>query len=106
MIYNNQGSLAFFNPYVVSEVVLTKSASATPSANKASVGKSGFGKYVLNNAAFKAPAKHHSRTVFVEKRSGRSTKTTVVTKKVPTKEEIRKGMDELATRLGWLPRNK
>ncbi len=114
MIYNNQGSLAFYNPYVVSEVVLTKStstststsASATPSANKASVGKSGFGKYVLNNAAFKAPAKHHSRTVFVEKRSGRSTKTTVVTKKVPTKEEIRKGMDELARRLGWLPRNK
>ena len=104
MIYNNQGALAFYTPYVVSEVVLTKGAASTASTKSAVVGKAGFGKNVVNNAAFKAPAKHHSRTVMVEKVKSNSTKVNVVTKKVPTKEEIRKGMEQMGKRLGYLPR--
>jgi hypothetical protein len=106
MLYNNQGQLAFYTPYVVSEVVLTKGAASTASTKAASVGKRGFGKYVLNNAAYKAPVKQHSRTLFLqkEKNSNNSDNATVVTKKFPTKEEIRKGMDELAKRIGFLPR--
>ena len=102
MIYNNQGSLAFYTPYVVSEVVLTKgwTEPAAP-ASKLSTRNSTVGKSVVNGGDFKAPAKPHSRTVFAPKQQ---TKTTVVTKKAPTKEEIRKGMEQLGKRLGYLPR--
>lgn len=102
MIYNNQGTLAFYTPYVVSEVVLTKgwTEPAAP-ASKLSTRNSTVGKSVVNGGDFKAPAKPHSRTVFAPKQQ---TKTTVVTKKAPTKEEIRKGMEQLGKRLGYLPR--
>ena len=101
MIYNNQGQLAFYNPYVVSEVVLTKGYTA-PATSSAVAGKTGFGKAVANGAAFKAPAKVHSRTVFAPATKKVSDKdATVVTKKVATKEEIRQGLDKYMQRFNF-----
>ena len=98
MIYDNQGQLAFYNPYVVSEVVLTKgwNGGATPAPAKASSNKKVYGKKVANGELFKSPAKTFSRTVFAPaKKKATEEKATVVTKKVATKEEIRKGAVEL-----------
>jgi hypothetical protein len=98
MIYDNQGQLAFYNPYVVSEVVLTKgwNGSATPAPAKASSSKKVAGKKVVNGEHFTSPAKAHSRTVFAPATKKASDKdAVVVTKKVATKEEIRKGAVEL-----------
>ena len=104
MIYNNQGQLAFYNPYVMSEVVLTKgwNGDVAPASVKSSVSLQG--KRVANGEAFKAPAKPFSRTVFapaVKKPS----KTTVVTRKNPTAEETRKGMDKLMQKYNFGGRN-
>ena len=101
MIYNNQGQLAFYRPYVVSEVVLTKGWNA-PASSKLSVGKGGFAKRVSNGADFKAPAMHHSRTLFAP--ATKKGEATVVTKKVATKEEIRKGMAQLFEKYNRGPR--
>jgi hypothetical protein len=101
MIYNNQGQLAFYRPYVVSDVVLTKGWNA-PASSKLSVGKGGFAKRVSNGADFKAPAMHHSRTVFAP--ATKKGEATVVTKKVATKEEIRKGMAQLFEKYNRGPR--
>ena len=98
MIYDNQGQLAFYNPYVVSEVVLTKgwNGGATPAPAKASSSKKVYGKSVVNGELFKSPAKTHSRTVFAPATKKASDKdAVVVTKKVATKEEIRQGAVEL-----------
>jgi hypothetical protein len=98
MIFDNQGQLAFYNPYVVSEVVLTKgwNGGATPAPAKASSSKKVYGKKVANGELFKSPAKTFSRTVFAPaKKKATEEKATVVTKKVATKEEIRKGAVEL-----------
>jgi hypothetical protein len=101
IIYNNQGQLAFYRPYVVSEVVLTKGWSA-PATSNLSVGKSGFAKMVANGADFKAPTKQHSRTLFAP--TTKKSEATVVTKKVATKEEIRKGMAQLFEKYNRVPR--
>ena len=98
MIYDNQGQLAFYNPYVVSDVVLTKgwNGGATPAPAKASSSKKSYGKKVVNGQYFTSPAKVHSRTVFAPATKKASEKNaTVVTKKVANKEEIRKGAVEL-----------
>ena len=98
MIYDNQGQLAFYNPYVVSEVVLTKgwNGGATPAPAKATASKKVYGKSVVNGELFKSPAKVHSRTVFAPATKKASDKdAVVVTKKVATKEEIRQGAIEL-----------
>jgi hypothetical protein len=98
MIFDNQGQLAFYNPYVVSEVVLTKgwNGGSTPAPAKASSNKKAYGKKVVNNQHFTSPSKVHSRTVFAPATKKVSEKNaTVVTKKVATKEEIRKGAVEL-----------
>ena len=98
VIYDNQGQLAFYNPYVVSEVVLTKgwNGGATPAPAKAAASKNIYGKSVANGELFKSPAKAHSRTAFAPATKKASDKNaTVVTKKVATKEEIRKGAVEL-----------
>jgi hypothetical protein len=97
MVYDAQGQLSFFNPYVMSEVVLTKgwNGGATPAPAKASLSKKTFGKRVVNNEYFTSPAKVHSRTVFAPATKKSEVKATVVTKKVATKEEIRQGAVEL-----------
>ena len=101
MIYNNQGSLAFYNPFVISEVVLTKGYTA-PKTSSVVAGKTGFGKAVANGAAFKAPSNRHSRTVFAPTTKKASEKeVTVVTKKVLSKEEIRQGMDKYMQRFNF-----
>ena len=100
MIYNNQGSLAFYNPYVVSEVVLTKGWTeqpATPAPAKMSNYKVGFNKRVANGEYFKAPAKPHSRTVFAPKAEV-NTKTKVVKYKPMTKEEMNNGIEKYLSR--------
>jgi len=98
MIFNNRESLAFYAPYVVSEVVLTKGWTEQPAApahTKLSSHTSGFSKRVANGEHFKAPVKPQSRTVFVPKQQ---TKTKVVDYKFITKEEMDKGMDEYMSR--------
>ena len=96
MIYDNQGQLAFFNPYVVSEVVLTKgwNAGTTPAPAKASSSKHLYGKKVVNGGDFKSPAKVYSRTVFAPA-TKKVEKTTVANIKFPTKEEIKKNLDKM-----------
>ena len=102
MVFDNQGQLAFYNPYVMSEVVLTKgwNGGATVAPAKASVaGNKAYGKKVVNNQHFTSPAKNHSRTTFAPAEKKVSNKNvTVVTKKVATKEEIRQGMDKLMSK--------
>ena len=98
MVYDNQGQLAFYNPYVVSEVVLTKgwNAGTTPAPAKASSSKHLYGKKVVNGGDFKSPAKVYSRTAFAPATKKVSEKNaTVVTKKVATKEEIKKNLDKM-----------
>lgn len=98
MVFDNQGQLAFYNPYVMSEVVLTKgwNGGATPAPAKASSSKNLYGKKVVNGGDFKSPAKVYSRTVFAPATKKVSEKNaTVVTKKVATKEEIKKNLDKL-----------
>ena len=100
MIYNNQGQLAFYNPYVVSDVVLTKGYTAAPTTSSVATGKCGFGTYVLNSSAFKTPVKHHSRTVFAP---AKKMETTIVTKKFATKEEIRQSAVDMFKKQNHLP---
>ena len=98
MVFDNQGQLAFYNPYVMSEVVLTKgwNGGTTPAPAKASSSKNLYGKKVVNGGDFKSPAKVYSRTVFAPATKKVSEKNaTVVTKKVATKEEIKKNLDKL-----------
>jgi hypothetical protein len=97
MIFDNQGQLAFYNPYVVSEVVLTKgwNGGSAVAPAKASSSKKAYGKKVVNGEHFTSPAKVYSRTVFAPAKKKSEAKATVVTKKVATKEEIRKGAIEL-----------
>ena len=107
MVFDNQGQLAFYNPYVVSEVVLTKgwNGGATPAPAKASSNKKVYGKKVANGELFKSPAKVHSRTVFAPATKKVSEKNaTVVTMKVPTKEEIKKNLDKLMQKYNRTPR--
>ena len=104
MIFDNQGQLAFYNPYVVSEVVLTKGwkGDATPAPAKASSSKKVAGKKVVNGEHFTSPAKAHSRTLFAPATKKVSEKNaTVVTKKVATKEEIRQGLDKYMQRFNF-----
>ena len=104
MIYDNQGQLAFYNPYVVSEVVLTKgwNGGATPAPAKAAASKNIYGKSVANGELFKSPAKAHSRTAFAPAtKKASENKVTVVTKKAPTKEEIRQGLDKYMQRFNF-----
>ena len=107
MIYDNQGQLAFYSYYVESEVVLTKgwNGGATPAPAKATSNKKVNGKKVANDQYFTSPAKAHSRTVFApaEKKANEKN-ATVVTKKVATKEEIRKGAVELFNKYHRAPR--
>ena len=97
LIYDNQGSLYFYNPFIVSEVVLTKgwNGGTTRTPAKASSSKIIPGKKVVNGELFKSPAKVHSRTVFAPQPK---VKTTVITKKQPTREEIDNGMKQLQKR--------
>lgn len=97
VIYDNQGSLAFYNPYVVSEVVLTRgwNGGATPAPTKLATGKYGFSKRVANSENFKTPVKAHSRTALMPSKSNEGN---VVTRKLMTKEEMRKGLDEYMSR--------
>ena len=107
MIYDNQGQLAFYNPYVESEVVLTKgwNAGTTPAPAKASASKKVYGKKVANDEHFTSPVKAHSRTVFAPATKKVSEENaTVVTKKVATKEEIRQGAVELFNKYNRAPR--
>ena len=106
MIFNNRESLAFYAPYVVSEVVLTKGWTEQPAApahTKLSSHTNGFSKRVANGEHFKAPVKPQSRTVFVPRQQ---TKTKVVDYKAPTKEEIRKGLDSYVKRFSSVLRGK
>ena len=96
MVFDNQGQLAFYNPYVVSEVVLTKgwNGGATPAPAKASSSKNLYGKKVANGELFKTPAKVYSRTAFAPA-TKKVEKTTVANIKFPTKEEIKKNLDKM-----------
>ncbi|MBR2859978.1 MAG: hypothetical protein IKB90_07870 [Alistipes sp.] len=96
MVYDAQGQLAFYNPYVMSEVVLTKgwNGGATPAPAKASSSKHLYGKKVVNGGDFKSPAKVYSRTVFAPA-TKKVEKTTVANIKFPTKEEIQKNLDKM-----------
>lgn len=96
MVYDAQGQLAFYNPYVMSEVVLTKgwNGGATPAPAKASSSKHLYGKKVVNGGDFKSPAKVYSRTVFAPA-TKKVEKTTVADIKFPTKEEIKKNLDKM-----------
>ena len=96
MVYDAQGQLAFYNPYVMSEVVLTKgwNGGATPAPAKASSSKIIPGKKVVNGGDFKSPAKVYSRTVFAPA-TKKVEKTTVANIKFPTKEEIKKNLDKM-----------
>lgn len=96
MVYDNQGQLAFYNPYVMSEVVLTKgwNGGATPAPAKASSSKHLYGKKVVNGGDFKSPAKVYSRTAFAPA-TKKVEKTTVANIKFPTKEEIKKNLDKM-----------
>ena len=92
----------------MSEVVLTKgwNGGAAVAPAKASVaGNKAYGKKVVNNQHFTSPAKNHSRTTFAPAEKKVSNKNvTVVTKKVATKEEIRKGAVELFNKYHRAPR--
>jgi hypothetical protein len=69
---------------------------ATPAPAKASSSKKVYGKKVNNSQYFKSPVKTFSRTVFAPAEKKADDKNAVVvTKKVATKEEIRKGAVEL-----------
>ena len=96
MVYDNQGQLAFYNPYVMSEVVLTKgwNGGATPAPAKASSSKHLYGKRVVNGGDFKSPAKVYSRTAFAPA-TKKVEKATVANIKFPTKEEIKKNLDKM-----------
>lgn len=105
VLYDNQGNLAYYTTYVVSEVVLTRGwtePSVTPAIAKTSH-KNNTTKYVANSEGFESHAKPYSRTLFIPQVKSNNN-TTVVTKKFPTKEEIREGLDKLARRLGHMPR--
>ena len=107
MIYDNQGQLAFYNYYVESEVVLTKgwNGGAAPAPAKATSNKKVNGKKVVNGQHFTSPAKAHSRTVFAPTTKKVSVENaSVITKKVATKEEIRKGAIELFNKYNRAPR--
>jgi hypothetical protein len=73
-----------------------------PASVKSSVSLKG--KRVANGEAFKAPAKPFSRTVFAPAVK-KPAKTTVVTRKNPTAEETRKGMDKLMQKYNFGGRN-
>ncbi len=105
MIYDAQGQLAFFNPYVMSEVVLTKgwNGGATPAPAKASSSKKVAGKKVVNGEHFTSPAKAHSRTAFAPA-TKKAKNTTVANIKFPSKEEIKKNLDKMMQKYNRTPR--
>ena len=102
LIYDNQGQLAFQNPYVDSEVVLTRgwngAATPAPTTTKLSKGKVGFGKTVVNSEGFKSNVKPHSRTVFAPSKSLNAIKNATPAKKIPSKAELNAGFDKYMQR--------
>ena len=102
VLYENNGGLYFYNPYIVSEVVLTKgwTEPAEPAApaklSTRNLGKVNGGKRVANDAEYKTPAKTASRTVFAPGTKKVEAKT--ITRKFNTPEETHKGMEALLKR--------
>ena len=98
VLYESTSGLAFYNSYVVSNVVLTKGWAGTASVapKKASMGNVVAGKRVVNVTDYKTPARPYASTVFTPQ-----TKVQVkqMTAKQPTVEETRKGMEKLVKKL-------
>ena len=105
VLYDN-GGLYFYNPYIVSEVVLTKGwtepAAPASKLSTARESKVNNGKRVINGAEYKAPVKPASRTVFAPGVKKADAK--VIDRKYPTAEEFRQNMEKLGKKLNWAPR--
>ncbi|MBP3550918.1 MAG: hypothetical protein J6J57_04645 [Alistipes sp.] len=97
VIYENNNMLNFYNPYVVSDVVLTKGWSATaPTPSRKSYVRHN-GKRVANDAGYQTPVKPHNHTVLVP--GVKKSDIKVVTNKFPTPEQTREGMKKLSKKI-------
>ena len=99
VIYDNQGSLYFYNPFIVSEVVLTKgwNGSATPTPSKFSTRGKASGKRVANGNSYQTPSIPFSSVTFVHGKKKPEVK--VTTNKFPTPEQTREGMKKLSKKI-------
>ena len=98
VIYEYNNEIYFYNSaYVVSEVTLTKGwsgAEAAPAkfSTARNIINAKYGKKVANSGDFKPTAKTYSRTVLAPQPKKADK---VVTNKMPSREEIRKGMEKM-----------
>ena len=93
-IYDNQGSLYFYNPFIVSEVVLTKGwTEPTPAPAKFSTRRKASGKRVVNGNSYQTPSIPFSSVTFVHGKKKPEVK--VISNKFPTPEQTHAGMKKL-----------